>query len=966
MRTSAVGHPPSISSVPRVDRGSRPPWHFAAGGGLAIPLLCFAVSFLLALSHNLSSQQLHSTFFADSRHYLESCQQVVTLIGALTSGLPAGSDLHIETVSSYLMLDGPILPLMPAIYFALVHKTPTAVSWQPFVILECLIHSLSAVLVCVLAEKLTKSRAWALAGGLTWGLYPAAIVASGRYLTEIPAVLFLLGVVWSASRLLESPEPGALSAGRKGVGLGVWDGIIFLFKPALLPAWLAVNALAFAFLKGWKTRAVVAAAVLVGITIAVLPWALCSKAMTGSVYLTPQRVPVYNVAKGCDTEADGWEALPHPPLTELFAGSPDIPAAIVAAWQSHPAELLNLTLRKVARLWAIPWNDFRVNVFGLSAGIQAWWQIVLLILSLAGGLAVLAGLPFRLLGSGSGRTAGFVGCACLSLILGHLAYAPFEAITRYGFTAMPFVVLLAVYALFVASRLPFEFRPALAMIAGSFLLASMWKFGAIAYFVAAAGNFRAGSFTMLACESVILAFVSLMAFLFLDKAAPRKRFKVIAGAATVFVAGAFLAGLLAFHLDARQERQWSCPLQPGESAIRQLTLSGKQPPTGTNAPFAFVLIDGDSSCRNAVVSVNGHRIPEAPELLLRLIPSRYYLFDLMRTFAAKVGKSVDEIRQWRAVPFPVSWLNKTGSNVIALMNVGGAPVTIYGDFDDHWTVRRHLPLFDDFSAGLFCNQLDGTEGRLTDPVGFPLIASTCCLERNGARNSKDLSATGGRQTGQYRLFLAFDLRTAKTASSSARIDAPVFPGGSGILPASEWAGRPRPQEAFSRKLSGRDFDPMLANTLMSDADLRINKQILKAVSRLDCEVSIPEASLQAPYLRMKVTGSVRAPGAPCVASVLPIIVGSPSAHYSKVLPETPPYLKAGANWSLFQISDVIPVSLLPKGNKYLSVALFPGPWEEGWEYGCGNRRDDACFKDLKVEFEPLYRPVIGDRALLAF
>ena len=115
------------------------------------------------------------------------------------------------------MLDVPVLPLMPAIFFALVNKIPTQLNWQPFVVLETFLQALSAVFVCLLMQKLTNSRKWALCGGLAWGLYPAAIVASGRYLTEIPTVFFLLGLTWSASRLLEFSNTRSISYFIKGM-----------------------------------------------------------------------------------------------------------------------------------------------------------------------------------------------------------------------------------------------------------------------------------------------------------------------------------------------------------------------------------------------------------------------------------------------------------------------------------------------------------------------------------------------------------------------------------------------------------------------------------------------------------------------------------------------------------------------------------------------------------------------------
>ena len=50
------------------------------------PMLSFVITFCLVLFYHFYGQESHFTFLGDSRHYLESCDQLVLLIRALFAG----------------------------------------------------------------------------------------------------------------------------------------------------------------------------------------------------------------------------------------------------------------------------------------------------------------------------------------------------------------------------------------------------------------------------------------------------------------------------------------------------------------------------------------------------------------------------------------------------------------------------------------------------------------------------------------------------------------------------------------------------------------------------------------------------------------------------------------------------------------------------------------------------------------
>ncbi len=925
----------------------------SAAGRLWAPLLTFAICLLVALLHHFMALEPRSTFFADSRSYLETCRKLVIAITASTSGsasLDSQGAGFVASLARDLMHDGPVLPLMPAVFFAMIGKSPTPLDWPLFVVFGSCLHAASASLVCLLMQRLTNSQSWSLVAGLTWALYPAAIIASGRYLSEGPTALFLLAMLWSASKLLEIPSNRKIAFIATAVALGVFNGLVMLLKPALLPAWLGVSALAFAFLRGWKLKGMASAAMVSGLAIVIAPWVLTSKTLTGTAYLTPQRTPVYNVALGADTEADGWPARPNPPLTTRLSQEPSIGSATVAAWSMHPVELLSLTLRKVARLWVVPWNDFRVRVFGLTPELQAWWHSVLLILALPGALAVLSAVPLRQMTGALGRVATFVGGASILLLLGHFAYLPFAAIVRYAFTAEPYVIILASYAVFVASRWPIQFRPALGAIVSWFALAAIWKFDLVPGLVAVTGDYRTALLVKFGLEALLLALSMVMVLAYIKRIALESKFGLCAGIASGIAGGSALAVMAAFCVDGRYATEWSSTIGPGESVYREVFLTEKSAPESTSSATAGLVLDTDRSIRPPIVSVNGHTVKESPELLFRFRPSSYFLFDMMRVFAGKLHHPVEQNRQWRVVTFPMSWLNMNGANVFRLGNDGQSPITIYGDYEDRWQARRYVPSLEHFSAELLGNTVDGYEGRIRDLSGQPPTTSSSWLERHGKQYRYDLSAAGGRQIGQYRLLLVL---AGADASGAA---------GQGAAPEKV----PRDLLKFEKKLSPADFDPILSSNLVAGAELRMNKPILKAASRVGARVAVPEELRAAPFLRIKISGNVRAAKSDCITSVLANLVSGNSSHSESVLPATPPYLKAGQQWTPFEISEIVPAEHVPAGVKAIDIVLFPGAWEDVREYGCDRRCGDAYFKDIKLGMEPLYRRRLDRPALVAY
>ncbi len=114
-------------------------------------------------------------------------------------------------------------------------------------------------------------------------------------------------------------------------------------------------------------------------------------------------------------------------------------SGIVDNLEKHPLEMIALELKKIPRLWAGGWNEFRYSFFGLSFEMQNVWHSMLLFFAFVG--ICLTASQVR---STRSMPTMFVGLSAVLIICIHFSRnAGFEPIFRYNITAMPFVCLFA-------------------------------------------------------------------------------------------------------------------------------------------------------------------------------------------------------------------------------------------------------------------------------------------------------------------------------------------------------------------------------------------------------------------------------------------------------------------------------------------------------------------------------------------
>ncbi|HEY9870826.1 MAG TPA: hypothetical protein V6D08_16800, partial [Candidatus Obscuribacterales bacterium] len=447
-------------------------------------LLCFFITLAACLWQNVVAYDARANLVWDAAHYIDSCRDLASFLLRWLAGDVMGVLRLLPDVRQNLMLDGPVLPSMGALLFAALGRVPGQSDLVVFVLFQCLLQAVGAALVSWLAGRLTGSPRWGVCGGLAWGLYPAAVIGAGYFMSETVTTVMLIGLAWVVSNLvLAGGRPGIKPSFFAGaITCGALAALVMLTKPVLVLACVWAGLVALTLLRDWRHRCVLVVTAALGFAMVLAPWAAFTKS-SGHLYLTPQRLPAHNVVMGFDTETDGVGAS-GAALDYLFGDADGPLVTAVALYRAQPAAVTDLLLRKPERLWSLPWNDLRREFFGVPAAWLVWWHRLLFVAGLMGAIVVLSK---RQSSESDGRAADAVGWVACGVVLCHLLYVFFESIPRYGFTAMPFVVLLATFLLsgVVRGRIG---RQRVALLLVPFACLPLSGLDLVPYLVAATGS----------------------------------------------------------------------------------------------------------------------------------------------------------------------------------------------------------------------------------------------------------------------------------------------------------------------------------------------------------------------------------------------------------------------------------------------------------------------------------------------
>jgi hypothetical protein len=419
---------PVSDEQPKVVRRGFPQW--------IVPLSIFLATLAVCIFNSIAIPQAPTTLIFDSQQYQWTTTQVGEVLRSLIRLHPNFEPVNNPIFQKMIMLDGPVLPVFHALVLACIGKVAIAGQWQTLVWVESIFHAISAVIVFYICKTINSRYSVAVACAALWALYPPAVIASARYLSENLTVLASLFLVLALTKCFDAQ-------GRKLLlwagAIGITAALIVLLKPALAPG--AAAAMLLCIVRDKTKRWQVLLPMLVGAAIIITPWAAYTKAITGKVQITAQRYPGYNLAIGCNTEVHSWCTMPHDSFTELMQddGAPFAP--VVSQWSQKPLECAALIAEKIHRLYAHPWNDFRKGFLGINAQAQyaAHWAVLL--------LGAIGFFGFLLNRNRFTPAKQQLALALMLLGFSQCTYVLFEGVARYSFTVMPLLVLFAAFVM---------------------------------------------------------------------------------------------------------------------------------------------------------------------------------------------------------------------------------------------------------------------------------------------------------------------------------------------------------------------------------------------------------------------------------------------------------------------------------------------------------------------------------------
>jgi hypothetical protein len=443
----------------------------------------------------------------------------------------------------------------------------------------------------------------------------------------------------------------------------------------------------------------------------------------------------------------------------------------------------------------------------------------------------------------------------LSIIffLGHFCYVLFQAIARYALSAMPIFIIFAVYGC-------------------HFLIHN-----------------RTG----------------------LSKTASRKAIAIAAILALFFVISIESAESLTY---IGQPAEVSISLKNGDMIKKVINMPAggilKHP-----AQQALILVDGDKNVCAADLLINGHKITSRLNSINNFSSKLYYIFATMAEYAHYMDFSIDDFRQWRAVPVPIDWLRADGSNTVVLIGRDNG-IKLYADSQPN--VRTML------SPGYFAhdqvfNNLFSLEPRiLSQSLTEPVQQFSSITRKTG--DIQNLSCS-------VRIKLAL-LSYSLPKRMSGNNTLPIFK--TALLPVN--------------------FDPMLRN----ENFLKIDRNILKFAKNTKAEIMLPPIMGGSHYL-IRIIGQYRTSKNGAQMGILPSIYNGTQFFR---LSTTPNYLIGKTDWRNFVIEDLVPSAVFKESPNKLSIGLYPCAWRDAW-LGCDRCSAVGEVKDIAVTIQALNLPDIA-------
>ncbi|RTL37687.1 MAG: hypothetical protein EKK48_23675 [Candidatus Melainabacteria bacterium] len=567
------------------------------------------------------------------------------------------SQTDLESVRAYMSglkevyQAGPVFPIFLTISFSVAGFLFADNPFGAPVLVQSI---LSAVACCLITDF--SSKAWSRPVGYTAGLlaavYPGFIVNSGRLYTESFAtfvVCVVLALVVRGFFTVKNVVPRAFALGFLSACLQLTRSILVITSLCMVPILIVQQ-----YASRWKSGLV---SLLLGFACVVVPWVSFQHVAFDKGGIVVDRVGNYNLFIGSNTQTQGWLTFPYPDGRGIEKSS--LPNLLAQSYKTSPSRFIRLMLDKPARLFQMPWNDFRTSIGWFDVGAQSLLhQFVLL----CAGLGLLIALFTNVGRESPNRAQIYSRVVLLGFALVHLIYVLFITVPRYALTSMPVVIAFSAAGLAsVAALLAVERTRQIAVRIGV---------AALAFWVVSHTNFVQPLMDSGICNSAVfalgmqsLAKLGILAFLLfsiwmgLEKTSGYRRL------ARILTTMCFLLAIPLMVLPGRAAGRWYEWQKPliGDAVTQTLTLPAS---IGDQQTYLMIDTDGASSLNSADVIVNGKKLdgPVIPGLavaqdysVLQHVTNKKVTWEgenIFNFMTKPADTSNAELRQWFLIPVP--------------------------------------------------------------------------------------------------------------------------------------------------------------------------------------------------------------------------------------------------------------------------------------------------------------------------
>lgn len=627
----------------------------------------------------------------------------------------------------FIFLSGPIYP----IYLAALFYVCPAGDFTLIRILNILIDTLCLFLIVLVARRLLGERAAFLAG-LLYIFYLPFILLTGMISPEPMTILMILLATLLVLHWYDKQKA------KYVFYTGAILGILALLKPTAVLLFIPFGAaLVYDYRK--KITILISPVIKAAIPfiIILIPWIIITSAYYGRLSI---RDPDYSGANFRSSSSIEYEGYDLDYTDKDFWTAP-----VLQTITNDPIGYAGLLIKKFARLWEHPYNDFGQSfIFGPQSAKVFHFLIV--ITSLFGILAFI-----------NNSQKGLIFLFLIPLYYTGI-HVIFHALARYNLDAMPFMIIASAAVMIEIYDYLSEktrHRQAGMIIRLSLALAGLIVIFLIPDRIVVPFMGQAGAIMMVMIKTVILLIMLYFLFKELRSHMGRRAVPI-----TILPAMILIITISIPSLSADSWAEWKCRLdspeqlagvriyipdnfrlQPGEPARIGIDLTGEKGTGQTGHPIGLY--------------INGQR--SVLDLDHPPINEFYYKKMTYNVFQSILGVDSIQMPSWRFIPFNPEVFNQLldeyGYIDIAVDNNNFGPLDLRGAYNIEGQPIVNMPSLTHSSIERYIEKGDP---RIW--VDYNLSSDSAIsyyIENTGNRRIEfdDLSKSPGKQTGRYRIVL---------------------------------------------------------------------------------------------------------------------------------------------------------------------------------------------------------------------